>query len=62
MNIALLKYMNSRVRLASDLTHQEYLVAGINWDKDWLLLLSDGNSFWCDYKLVNIIPEDNDDY
>jgi len=51
--------MNSRVRIDKDPTHQEYKVAGINWDNEDLLLMGDEGNFWCNHKLVSIIPDDD---
>lgn len=61
MNINLLKYLYSRVRISKYPSHQEYQVAGINWNTEELYLIGDTN-FWCNYLLVDIIPDIDEDY
>lgn len=61
MNVELLKYMNEKVRLTGDITHQEYEVFGIWWETDKLMLMTDNGRLDVHCSKVESVPKETDD-
>lgn len=38
MNVELLRFMNRRVRIRKDISHEEYTVLGLDWNSECILL------------------------
>ncbi len=61
MNLSLLKFMNRRVRVRKDISHQEYKVAGVNWDTEKVLVLFGTHNAWVDPSELDLVPEEDEE-
>lgn len=61
MNIELLKFMDSRVRIKRDISHQEYRVAGIVWSTDCILVMLNSGITPIYHTLLELVPEETDE-
>lgn len=61
MNIDLLKFMDRKVRIRKDPSHQEYIVLGIYWASEHILLVGDGGTMHVPYQDLDLVPENEDE-
>lgn len=61
MNIELLKFINRKIRILNDITHQEYDVVGANWATDCLLFFMGNRLKTVHHSQVVIIEGNNDE-